>query len=94
MVSSKFDLYDRMIANATVIGIGSIPKKKHRVGLTHTLTELSKRLQPGLVLRIIVPNCLASNSLRRAWVRVCGHNSHAIVEENDEATYIAYLWKD
>ena len=95
MVSNKFDLYDKLLANATIIGMESIPKKKHRVGLKATLESLSKRLKPGLAIRIIVPNCLPSGSLRRGWITACGgHDSHTIVEENDESTYIAYLWRD
>lgn len=90
---TQAEVYERLEGSATLVGLKSVPTRRNRQGLLEVLRHLSRRLEQGLALRLIVPKSLPASSIRAAWGKLHRPDSHVVIEDNDENTYVAYLWK-
>ena len=86
------NLCEQLRQSATFVGLDVVPMRRRRKGLYSTLRRLSKQLKPGLAIRLIIPKELSPTSIRAAWARICESDSHVVIEDNNNSTYVAYLW--
>lgn len=87
------EVYTQLEEDAALVGLESVPMRRKRQGLLNTLKRLNKQLKPGLAIRLVVPRDLPPSSLRTAWAQIHKPFSHIVIEENNDKTYIAYLWR-
>ncbi|GAI60061.1 unnamed protein product [marine sediment metagenome] len=92
------EMYKQLMESATLIGLDGVPSKHGQKGLYTALKRLSRRLEPGLAIRLLVPKEVLPSSIRTHWANICkrqskSYISHVIFAENSDFTYVAYLWR-
>lgn len=91
-------VYKDLMDSATLIGLDAVPSKHGQKGLYTALKRLSRQLEPGLAIRLLVPKEVLPSSMRTHWANICkrqskSYISHVVIEENSDFTYVAYLWR-